>query len=499
MDLRIINIFLTFTSILLLSINIQSCQNESIDQNYADNDSDGYYDLIDNCPFVSNPGQIDTNSDGIGDMCSDQDDDGLIDAEDNCPSSFNPDQSDSDGDGIGDTCDLVDFTSLPCNNGFAGIYPCNGYDLIGYMSIEDLSLDSSGNNVRVNDSWGWKDPITEKEYAIVGLSSHTSFVDMSDPDNLKLVGILPTATVNSLWRDIKVYQNHAYIVSEAYEHGMQVFDLTRLRDIESMPVEFIADVNFKDFGRAHNIVINEESGYAYPVGNQDSGRNFVRCENEGGLFDGGPIFVNIQTPNVPFIEGGYEGSGYTHDAQVVTYNGPDNDYIGKEIFVGSNENSIDIVDITNKSKPQLISNIDYNNVSYTHQGWFTEDFKYFIVGDELDELSFGGNTRTLIFDLTDLDNPIFSFEYFGPTPAIDHNGYTVGNSYYLANYRAGMREIDISQIESKQINEVRFFDTYPENDNPNFTGAWSVYPYFESRNIVISDIWNGLFVVKKGN
>ena len=147
----------------------------------------------------------------------------------------------------------------------------------------------------------------------------------------------------------------------------------------------------------------------------------------------------------------------------------------------------------------LISSISYENVSYTHQGWFTEDYKYFIVGDELDELSYGGNTRTLIFNLTDLDNPSLSFEYFGTTPAIDHNGYTVGDSYFLANYRAGMREIDISQIESKLMTEVGYFDTYPENDNPNFTGAWSVYPYFESENIVISDIWNGLFVVKRSN
>ena len=156
-------------------------------------------------------------------------------------------------------------------------------------------------------------------------------------------------------------------------------------------------------------------------------------------------------------------------------------------------------DISDKLNPILISSISYENVRYTHQGWFTEDYKYFIVGDELDELSYGGNTRTLIFNLTDLDNPSLSFEYFGTTPAIDHNGYTVGDSYFLANYRAGMREIDISQIESKLMTEVGYFDTYPENDNPNFTGAWSVYPYFESENIVISDIWNGLFVVKRSN
>ena len=89
---------------------------------------------------------------------------------------------------------------------------------------------------------GWTDSENGKEYALVGLSSHTAFVDMSDPANLILVGILPTSTVNSSWRDIKVYQDHAFIVSEAAGHGMQVFDLTRLRDVLAYPVQFEPDL-----------------------------------------------------------------------------------------------------------------------------------------------------------------------------------------------------------------------------------------------------------------
>ena len=483
----------------LIGVNIQSCKNESIDQNYADNDNDGYYDLIDNCPFQSNPDQNDSNGDGIGDTCSDMDEDGIIDIEDNCPANFNPNQEDNDGDGIGDTCDLVDFTSLPCINGLAGEYPCNGYSLLGHLSIEDLSINFE-ENTRVNDSWGWKDPITGKEYAIVGLSSHTSFVDMSDPDNLLLIGILPTASVNSIWKDIKVYNNHAYIVSEASNHGMQIFDLTRLRNTENIPSVFNADSHFTGFGRAHNIVINEDTGYAYPVGNQDPGRNFNRDPgHEGGLFDGGPMFVNIQNPTAPILEGGFSNTGYCHDAQAVIYDGPDSDHIGKEIIIGSNAQHVDIVDITDKSNPILLSTIVYENVHYTHQGWLTEDQKYFIVGDELDEAADGINTRSIVLNLSDLDNPEIHFDYYGPTLAIDHNGYVVGNKFYLASYKAGLREIDISQIESKQMNETGFFDTYPQGDGSGFSGAWSVFPFHESRNIVISDIQNGLFVVKKEN
>ena len=499
MRIRIITNYQIIISVILIAINSQSCQNESIDQNYGDSDNDGYYDLIDNCPLNSNPNQIDSNGDGIGDLCSDLDEDGIIDSEDNCPSNFNPFQVDNDGDGIGDPCDLVDFTSSQCIDGFAGNYPCSGYNLLGHLSIEDLSINFE-ENTRVNDSWGWKDPLTGKEYAIVGLSSHTSFVDMSDPKNLLLIGILPTASVNSIWRDIKVYNNYAFIVSEASDHGMQIFDLTRLRNTENIPTVFNSDSHFTDFGRAHNIVINEETGYAYPVGNQDTGRSFSRDPgHEGGMFDGGPIFVNIQSPTSPFLEGGFSDAGYCHDAQAVIYNGPDSEHVGKEIIIGSNAQHVDIIDVTDKINPILISTIVYENVHYTHQGWLTEDHKYFIVGDELDESADGINTRSVVLNLTDLDNPQIHFDYYGPTLAIDHNGYIVENSFYLASYKAGLREINISQIESKQMNEIGFFDSYPQGDGSGFSGAWSVYPFHESKNIVISDIQNGLFVVKKEN
>ena len=499
MNFSFIKIFTILFSTVLLIFSIQSCQNESIDQNYADNDSDGFYDLIDNCPLVSNPDQADSNSDGIGDMCSDIDEDGIIDAEDNCPENYNPYQFDEDGDGIGNSCDFVDFTSLPCINGLAGEYPCDGYSLIGHLSIENLSIDFV-ENTRVNDSWGWKDPETGKEYAIVGLTSHTSFVDMSDPDNLLLIGVIPTASVNSTWRDIKVYNNHAYIVSEASNHGMQIFDLTRLRNAENIPIVFSPDSHFTDFGRAHNIVINEESGYAYPVGNQDPGRDFTRDgDHEGGLFDGGPIFVNIQNPTSPIMEGGFSDAGYCHDAQAVIYNGPDDEHVGKEIIIGSNAQHVDIIDVTDKSNPILISSIVYENTHYTHQGWLTDDHKYFIVGDELDEAADGINTRSIVLDLTDLDNPELHFDYYGPTLAIDHNGYVVGNRFYLASYKAGLREIDISQIDAQQMTEVGYFDSYPQGDGTGFSGAWSIYPFHASRNIIISDIQNGLFVVKREN
>jgi len=395
----------------------------------------------------------------------------------------NNDDSPSTNDNVSMTNDdSVGSTSafVPCEDGMAGEYPCDGYDFLGRISLEDFGSDSG------NDIWGWTDASTGKEYALMGLDDGTAFVDISDTENLIYLGKLPTATVNSPWRDIKVYRDYAYIVAEANEHGVQVFDLKKLRDVSTVPQEFSADNRFTDIGNAHNIVINEETGFAYPVGT-----------NRSDVFNGGVHFLNLQNPETPILAGGWGVNGYTHDAQVIDYDGPDMDYNGSELFVGANESQVVIVDISQKNAPFIVSTVEYPFIGYTHQGWFTEDQRYFILGDELDEINSGFRSRTLIFDVTDLDNPVLHDTYLGPTSAIDHNGYVLGEEFYLANYTAGVRVLDISGIAEKSISEVGFFDTFPESDNTQFDGVWSIYPFFESGKIVVSDINRGLFIIKK--
>jgi len=304
------------------------------------------------------------------------------------------------------------FSQTPCVDGFAGEYPCNNLDLLSYMPL------SIFNSSRGNDSWGWTDPESGKEYAIYGTRANAAFIDISDPINPIYLGKLNASGADSTWRDIKVYNDYAFIVSEASGHGIQIFDLTKLRNVVNPPVIFSEDAHFSGFGGAHNIVINEDTGYAYGVG--------------ANTYNGGPHFVNIQDPLNPIDEGGYAAEGYSHDAQVITYNGPDTEHNGKEIYIGANESSVVIIDITNKANPIKLSEVTYASSAYTHQIWLDEDHVYLYCGDELDELNFGGNTRAIVFDLTNLDNPVLKTEYIGTTGRGDAlNFFDIDNQYII--------------------------------------------------------------------
>lgn len=386
---------------------------------------------------------------------------------------------------------FVFHAQTPCESGFAGTFPCNNYDLMARVEIGVLANEndsSGGSPPEGSDLWGWTDTSTGKEYAIAAMTNSTAFVDVTDPVNPIFLGRLDSNAGNNYWRDVKIYNNHAFIVADNVgDHGMQVFDLTKLRTITSPPETLKADAIYGGVGSCHNIFINEDTAIAYLVG----------CDT----FGGGPNFIDISSPKNPVFLNGYSNEGYTHDVQVVSYNGPDTEHQGKEIFVGSNKTKIVILDVTNKNDVQKITEITYPQRGYTHQGWFTDDHRYFILGDEQDELNFGMNTRTLIFDFNDLESPVLSSTYSATFTAIDHNGYVKGSDYFMANYRAGLRVFDISNIgsgnDATSMIETGFFDTYPESNTTDFNGAWSVYPYFSSGNILINDIERGLFIVRK--
>ena len=385
-------------------------------------------------------------------------------------------------------------TSFVCESGLADRYPCSNVNLVAFVPKSELGAVPG---IGLNDAWGWVDPLTGQRWALVGRTDGTAFVDITDPANPRYAGELPgpSNTRPSAWRDIKVDGNWAFVVADGNSqvgvHGMQVFDLTRLRGADGSPVSFTADARYTDFSVAHNVVVNEESNRAYAVGS--------RIDQHG--CNAGLHIIDIADPSNPRFLGcfsdrgtGRAGMGYTHDAQCVTYRGPDLEHQGQEICVGSNETAISIVDVTEATAPKSLSRAAYPAASYIHQGWFSEDQRLFIQNDELDERVFDDHTHTYIWDVEDLDDPVLLTDFVSDVTSTDHNLYVRGDMVYQANYSSGLRVLDISAPAEPFV--AGFFDTRPGDSGVNFNGAWTAWPYSDSDLVIISSRSEGLFVVR---
>lgn len=370
----------------------------------------------------------------------------------------------------------------PCVDGLADIYPCHNVDILAHLSLSEIG--AVDETIKGNDHWGWTDPDTGREYVIFGLTDSTSFIDITDHQNPIYLGNLPGRDGISTWRDIKVYQNYAYIVSDIpTQAGMQVFDLTQLRNVVNPPVTFSETNHYDGFGPGHNLWINEATGYLYAF-RSDSCNAAIHM-------------VDLQDPANPTFAGCFdEGDAPLSDAECVIYSGPDTDYTGQEIcFTGSDDN-VSIGNVNDKANPYLISHFIYPGIARAHQGALTADQRFWLLSDTMDENNFGHNTRTYAFDVADLDAPVFLGYYEHATTARDHNVYIIGNYAYETNWRAGLRILDISSLPSTNFTEVAYFDVDPTSDSIAMTGSWSNYPWWTDGTVTVSDTEQGLFILQ---
>jgi choice-of-anchor B domain-containing protein len=394
-----------------------------------------------------------------------------------------------------------DVTTLPaitgaqrdCADGKVQIFSCDQVDLLSFLPISAMG---GKRGVQLNDIWGYHDPETNRDIALVGRVDGTSFVDVTDPGRPRYLGDLPktAGSPGAAWRDIKTYKHYAFIVADGSRaHGMQVFDLNRLRGVRT-PQTFTTDALYLNAHSVHNIVSDTVNGYMYLTGS-----------NSGGETCGGGLhMVDVRDPLHPRFAGcfsdpqtGRQGTGYTHDAQCVVYRGPSAKYQGRQICFGWNETHLSIADVTDKAHPVAISRASYPNVGYAHQGWLTDDQRYAYADDELDELQgFVDGTRTLIWDVSDLDNPLLAGQYVSQNQATDHNLWIVGNTMYQSNYVSGLRVLDIS--DRLHPRPIGFFDTFPVGpDEPGFDGSWGNYPFFKSGIVAVTSGTEGLFILKQ--
>ncbi len=518
-----------------------------------------------------------------------------------------------------------------CVDGEAAGFECHNIDLVAHISLEELG------SVFINDMWGWTDPATGKDYALLGGAEGMWVIDVADPSSPWIVGHLPTWTTagGDSWRDIKVYENHAFVGSENTGHGIQVLDLTQVRAISpsDAPVTFTETARYAGVGNSHNIHVNEATGHLYIVGAtssvsgqlpnlvvidapsgaagsyqadgagfgpppdatgvsgdvvlvndasadptqgcdplvgfpagsvalvdrgscpftqkasnaQAAGATAVIVANNSGtgtitmggsdssivipavmvsLDDGNAIkaglpatgtvssnpaadpcengglhIVDVNDPANPTSAGCVADNGYVHDTQCVIYEGPDAEHRGQEICFNSTPDgadSVSIVDVTDKDNTVVLSETEYPTAGYSHQGWLSPKHDYFLHGDELDETGQGINTRTRVWDVRDLDNPVLVNEFTNGNTSIDHNLYTEGRISYHSNYTSGLRIFSNADAINGNLEEIAFFDMYPENDNPSFEGGtWSNYPYFRDKTLVgVSSIDRGFFLLR---
>jgi len=308
-----------------------------------------------------------------------------------------------------------------------------------------------------NDIWGYVDG-NNIEYALLGCGNGTSIIRIDNPTSPQEVVFIPGPS--SSWRDIKTHGTYAYIVTEGTGtgRGLQIVDLSQLPVTATL-------VNTLEtwFTRAHNIFIDD--GYAYVIG----------TDNGGGMH-----ILDLSNPTNPIETDYYTGSGYIHDVYV---------WDDTVVACAGSSQIYDLIDVTNKSNPQLISSSLSLPGIYAHSGWMTEDKRYFIACEEF-------NVRDItvwdLVDRTDWDLVVSTWEL--PTgSSIIHNLFVKGNFAHISYYTSGYVVLDISDPSNPVV--AGQYDTYPANDGGTYNGAWGCFPYLPSGNTIISDIQTGLYVL----
>lgn len=385
-----------------------------------------------------------------------------------------------------------------CSDGSAGDFPCNNIDLLAHVALSSFSTNPSAGN----DIWGHYDLNDNSEYALIGLSNGIGIVNVTDPVNPTVVTTISSQSTS--WRDLKVYQaydtttkrwkSYAYVTADSASVGLLIIDLSSLPASAAVVATDRTDVS------AHNVYL---SNVDYSTGVTLTGRlpylHIAGSNRNGGAFktyglDDPKAIDNTFTPTDA------TRSNYTHDvaSMNITDDRKDSQCVNGtdhcEVFFDFNENDFQLWDKTDNATPSRLSTTSYANAAYVHSGWYTEDKLTVIVHDELDEQQSGLNTTVRFFDMSNLKRPTAIATWSGPTRAIDHNGFVRGNRYYMSNYERGMTVLDITNPSSPV--ETGFFDTYPLNDSASFNGAWGVYPFLPSGNILVSDINSGLYILR---
>ena len=336
------------------------------------------------------------------------------------------------------------------------------------------------NNIsELNDIWGYQHEDGTR-YALVGGWDGTYIIDISSsPSAPELVSFIPGST--SSHRDIKTFQNYMYVGTEAnypdpvlYEEGEYYVDPQGIQVIDISDPYNPVEVNEWDgVVQSHNIM--EANGYLYVIGSDELLSNDDTIES-WGLDD--LIILDLNVPSAPVKVGGWSGA-YLHDVCI-----KDDILYGCGIYT----DTMYAFDISDKTNPVLISELP--GVPKAHACWVSDDGNTLFTGSEM----IGGYIMS--WDVTDLSNINYLDEWFpqGAEEWSAHNVFVVGSHLYISYYVFGLQVLDISDPSNLEL--VAYYDTFDEGtDTYVYNGAWGVYPFFDSENIIVSDRRTGLYII----
>lgn len=350
--------------------------------------------------------------------------------------------------------------------------------LVGLMGLSAYGQDSLGVSKLgqytyfdvLNDIWGWTDP-SGREFALVGVNSGLSIVEVTNPSQPAERHFISGAY--SIWRDIKTWNNYAYVVHDSYSggasDGIMIVDLST---IDSNTISYtnyfpsvLIDTISYTFDRAHNVYV-DENGVLYAFGSN--------CGKGGAImFD---VDVN---PTNPVYLGAYNGS-YYHDGVA-----RGDTLWGAAVYKGRFE----AVDVSNKANTQLMAWQGTPN-AFCHNIWFSDDNQTVFTTDEKTGAYLVSYDVSDFSNITELDR--IRTGIFDPTKVIPHNTHVYGDFLVTSYYTSGLQIVDASRPDI--LVETAYYDTSPLQGD-GFDGAWGAYPYLPSGNILVTDRQEGLFIL----
>jgi choice-of-anchor B domain-containing protein len=306
-----------------------------------------------------------------------------------------------------------------------------------------------------------------REYAILGTTTGTSIVRLTDPRNPVEVDFISGPP--SDWREMKQYRNWIYVCSEGAGTGRGI----QIISMENPDDPRLVRTYRTGFDTAHTVSIDTTRAILYCNGTS-IGMVALALQPRPGLPNASPA-----SPDQMAVFSDY----YVHDLHLR----------GTLGYVSAINNGFEsILDLTDPANlalgaPAVEIKRWSTPAQFTHNSWTTKNGDYLIVTEE----NSGGKPK--VYDITGPGTPVLKYTFTDLPAHIGHNVHVKGDTAFVSYYTAGIRLYDIT--DPTRPVEFAHYDTF-EGADGGFDGVWAVAPYFPSGIFITSDISNGLHVFR---